>query len=91
MNNTRLIFSGEYTSLWLNETPEFKDAVYEIMLEHFIKCGKLDVNVLSTIDNDKALDYLKKEFDYTAQYTQRRDMIDKTVKEMREYRKNKKK
>lgn len=57
----RLVFSGEYSSWWIDETQELKDELYEILLEDFIKGGQIDFkDDMKTIDEAKMVEYLKK-------------------------------
>lgn len=80
----RLVFTGEYTSMWIDETQELKDELYEILLEDFIKCGELHFKESGTIDEKQMIDYLKKEFHYTGEYTLLRDKIVEVIKQRKE-------
>lgn len=68
--NTRLIYSGEYGSLFIDEPQELKDLIYEMVLENFVKTG--EIHLLPSqpyIDTEKMIKYLRKEFMYTGVYT----------------------
>lgn len=87
--NLRLVFSGEYSSWWVNETPEFKEALYEIMLEHLVKTGEIFLDSRGVMDEKKLVEYAEKEFNHKGDYKILKGNIEKGIKELDEYRKNK--
>lgn len=87
---TRLLFSGEYSSWFIEESQELKDTLYEILLEDFLRRGELHFKHGSVIDEQKMISYLKNEFDHTGDYTKLKETVEKDIEEMHIYRENKK-
>lgn len=77
----RLLFTGEFSSMWIDETQELKNELYEILLEDFIMSGQLHFKESSVIDEVKMVTYLKEEYNHTGKYTELRDRVKQVIEE----------